>query len=74
MGDVYHFACARCGAKAGERCRNYKGQNKATCRGRGEPPAPPRKRPVRPVLKQYDLFDLLDGRGPPEPPLDGGDA
>jgi hypothetical protein len=34
--DQLAAACPRCKAPAGERCRNYKGQAKQTCPGRGQ--------------------------------------
>jgi hypothetical protein len=52
--------CERCGARAGSKCKNYLGQNKQTCPGRGPPPPatsapPPVPVPARPV--QPSLFD-----------------
>jgi hypothetical protein len=43
--------CAECRAPAGQKCRNYRGQGKQTCPGRGQPTddAPP-ARPVQPSL------------------------
>jgi hypothetical protein len=37
--------CARCGARAGERCRNYRGQHKQTCPERGKPAPEPAEEP-----------------------------
>jgi hypothetical protein len=61
--------CRRCRAKAGKKCRNYKGQNKQTCPERGTPePAKPTWQPdlfstmcADSVAEQQTLF-------PPDPP------
>ena len=48
-------ACPRCHAKAGERCRNYLGQNKPACRARTEPESEPEPSSAPPA--QQFLFD-----------------
>src|SRR5262249_44139296 len=51
--------CWRCRAQAGQKCRNYLGQNKQTCPERGQPrPTPP------PAPRQVaGLFDTADRGG-----------
>jgi hypothetical protein len=49
--------CPNCRAAAGQKCKNYRGQNKATCPERGRPaveapPAPPAVWP-----QQMELFE-----------------
>jgi hypothetical protein len=38
--------CRQCHAKAGEWCKNYKGQRKPLCKRRGEPEPPAAKKPA----------------------------
>ena len=47
--------CERRRVPAGEKCKNYLGQNKQTCPDRGKPAAPPIPAPQRPV--QPSLFE-----------------
>jgi hypothetical protein len=49
--DPLEVPCWRCGAPAGNKCRNYKGENKFTCKERGTPAPGPAPRD-----DQSDLF------------------
>jgi hypothetical protein len=62
--------CQRCGAKAGERCKNYKGQAKATCKVRGlvvspdaSPPPPDLAEALNRPVRQALLWEALDPEG-----------
>jgi SAM-dependent methyltransferase len=48
--DPLDSPCKACGVPAGEKCKNYKGQNKQTCPDRGKPPAAPAETTSQPTL------------------------
>jgi hypothetical protein len=52
--DPIHVACRRCGAAAGKKCRNYKGQGKFTCKERGTPEPRTETAPDHPMLPGFD--------------------
>jgi len=59
--DVLNYDCQECRAKAGEKCRNYKGGGKTPCKSRGQPtPKKGRRRNALPSVVQPTLYDLLD--------------
>lgn len=63
MPDPLERPCPRCRAAAGEKCRNYKGQNKFTCKQRLTAEREP-VTAVPPATVPPEAPSLFDG--PPE--------
>jgi hypothetical protein len=64
MKDADYYAtiwreCPQCGARPGEKCRNYLGNRCAPHSGRRKPPEVKRRRVFRPAGPS--LFDLAEG-------------
>lgn len=59
--NVVAEECPKCGARTGEKCRNYQGKGKQPCRLEVKPPpAKDLKRLMDVPLQQAELFDDSD--------------